>query len=198
MKYEQKEFTSPFPSKEFLSTVRPNGHILDFGCGYGRVAEYLTEQNFKVFGIDNSVALIEKANNLRLKNAQFIQGSVNQIPSEQVFDAAILCAVLEYFPEEEFRQDLINKIHDSLFAGGTVYISSFIQDERYSSKYAEEIEKGKKHGLIMFEDLSLYHDTSEGIDALLGIKFNKLFGEDMKFKTWNNNLVNGYRSVYQK
>ena len=45
----------------FLHHVRPNGHILDLGCGNGTpIAGYLLSRGFRVTGIDSSPSMIAR------------------------------------------------------------------------------------------------------------------------------------------
>lgn len=50
---------------DFCDLIKPNGKILDVGCGTGYpIAQYLCERNFYVTGIEISRKMIEKAEKL--------------------------------------------------------------------------------------------------------------------------------------
>lgn len=43
---EQKEFTTPFHADSFSKYVRPEGTVLDVGCGYGRTLDELHHNGY--------------------------------------------------------------------------------------------------------------------------------------------------------
>ena len=59
-----KRFTHPVNMDWLQKHLKPNARILDYGCGYGRVAVMLSEQGYQVIGVDSAAAMIEKARGL--------------------------------------------------------------------------------------------------------------------------------------
>ncbi|MDR0474628.1 MAG: class I SAM-dependent methyltransferase [Treponema sp.] len=59
--------------KDFSLKIKPNGKILDIGCGTGYpIAKYFSDNGFSVVGIDISENMLQKAMGQKIKNAQFI------------------------------------------------------------------------------------------------------------------------------
>lgn len=75
---------------DFCDLITPNGKILDVGCGTGYpIAQYLVERNFYVTGIDVSRRMIEKAEQLQLKNANFIKSDILCFADDMLYDGVI-------------------------------------------------------------------------------------------------------------
>lgn len=59
---------------DFAKNLRPNGSVLDIGCGSGYpISAYLSNQGFQVTGIDISEEMIKQAKQLNLPDAVFYQ-----------------------------------------------------------------------------------------------------------------------------
>lgn len=75
---------------DFVDRLAPDGNVLDIGCGTGRpVAQYLSDRNFFVTGIDISREMINKARALRLKNAVFMHQDIADFSTATLFDGVI-------------------------------------------------------------------------------------------------------------
>ncbi len=105
-----------------------DGHrILDFGCGTGGFAIWLTKQwKCEVVGIDIDQNHILIANNLKAKyqinNVNFYnQNIINNPPSGQ-FDAIFLTDVIEHIPQQLILP-IFRQLEKNLKTGGKVYIS---------------------------------------------------------------------------
>lgn len=79
------EYRSPFTDeaelKEFMSIVKPGGHILDVGCGTGIVARALVDSGCQVTGIDISQKMLSLAKH-RVPEATFEVGDMNALEFE--------------------------------------------------------------------------------------------------------------------
>jgi ubiquinone/menaquinone biosynthesis C-methylase UbiE len=108
----------PFALKggELIQSLQPGAMILDIGSGRGRFPFELAKDGFKVIGLDNISALIEK-NNQEVKNfkleskIRFIEGDIFDIPlSDSSFDAVADIGLLHHIhPEDwsEYRNEII-------------------------------------------------------------------------------------------
>ncbi len=75
--------------------LKSDAKILDLGCGGGRNCFELSDQGYKVTGIDLSEYAIQQANktkseNERYKNIDFIHQDILEISYDEEFNAAIL------------------------------------------------------------------------------------------------------------
>ena len=69
--------------------------ILDFGCGYGKLAAKIPEKHYFGVDIDEKVLLSARNINADLKNAQFYNVDSSEWRSYK-FDTIILAAVIEH------------------------------------------------------------------------------------------------------
>jgi ubiquinone/menaquinone biosynthesis C-methylase UbiE len=76
-----------------LALLPPNGHVLDVGCGYGRIAIPLAERGYSVVGLDISPNLLRAARReagRRGVSVPFNLGSMTAMPyPDAAFDAVI-------------------------------------------------------------------------------------------------------------
>lgn len=104
---EQANFLRPLTERFFKSAGIVTGmKVLDVGSGVGDVAfllAHLVGQNGKVVGVDMDGGALEKARRraeqLNLRNVEFIQGDIRNITLPGPFDAAVGRLVLLYFAD---------------------------------------------------------------------------------------------------
>lgn len=91
---------------EFASKVKPNGKILDIGCGTGYpLASYLAEKGYNVTGIDTSEKMIELALSRGIKNAKFLISDFFDFRTDDKFDGILAWDSFFHFPKD--KQDVI-------------------------------------------------------------------------------------------
>src|SRR5688572_21249690 len=92
---EHKEFTHPFNFDQFELMTSRAAHILDYGCGYGRIVNELHNKGYEnVVGLDFSSQLISRGKRLfPTLNLNVIENPIIPYPDKS-FDAVILFAVL--------------------------------------------------------------------------------------------------------
>ena len=150
--------------KEFSELLPKNSSILDIGCGTGQpIAEYLSNQGFKVTGIDISEKMIEEANKLNLVNATFIEKDILEFESEVKFDGII--AFDSTFHIEESKQKEVIKV-----------ISNLLKEDGYFI-FTHGLEKGTVKG-TMFDNEFIYSALSK--EELL----NTLKENDLEIIRW--------------
>ncbi len=92
-----------------------HGIILDAGCGNGRHTLLIASMGYRVVGLDLSERLIRIAKNrsrgLRLEGeTDFLVGDVRFMPfRDEVFDSALLIAVVHHVPGKENRRRVISE-----------------------------------------------------------------------------------------
>jgi SAM-dependent methyltransferase len=103
------------------SMVPEGGHILDYGCGPGRIGMMLAEAGFRVQGVDPSPEMIAKARVLSngARNINFEIGSEDSLETDR-YDAIVCSSVIEYVPDAEA---LMRTLHRSLRQDGVLLIS---------------------------------------------------------------------------
>ncbi len=109
------------PLEEFSQDMPCRGTIVDVGCGYGYITNYLSldSSDRMVIGIDPSHERIEFCQKTvgRRGNIKFIAEDIQQvnIPSA---DGVIMADVLHHIPYSQHRQ-VLDKIHAILKKDGT-------------------------------------------------------------------------------
>jgi SAM-dependent methyltransferase len=103
---------------EFIERLSPGASVLDLGCGAGvPVAKILTEQRFKVTGVDISIGQIERARR-NVPAAIFVQedmGSLNFAPD--TFDGVCAFYSVTHVPCDEHHA-LVRRVAEWLRPGG--------------------------------------------------------------------------------
>ncbi len=111
---------------EFL--FKPEGNLLDLGCGSGWLSLHFAEKGMSVLGIDFSQEQIEAANKLKLTknltNAAFeccdlVHWDCGKYREE--FDSVLIYAFLHHLPPVEINE-ILKKVEYVVKQGGRVYI----------------------------------------------------------------------------
>ncbi|NIM45393.1 MAG: methyltransferase domain-containing protein [Nitrososphaeria archaeon] len=129
--------------------------VLDLGCGVGRHCVYLAENGFDVVGLDVSGSALRTAKEWirekRLANADFILGSMTDIPfGDCRFDAVISASVVHHAIKEQIRK-AVTEIHRVLRGDG-LFLTNLPSVEDYRYGKGEEVEADTFMVLEDFED----------------------------------------------
>lgn len=96
--------------------------ILDLGCGYGALNDYLSADDYSRFlGVDFSSNAIQRANNANYPNATFQVEDIHQFFPNETFDIIIFNEVLYYL---EDQMEIVNRFSTYFNAKG-FFIFSF-------------------------------------------------------------------------
>ncbi|MFX1483575.1 MAG: class I SAM-dependent methyltransferase [Promethearchaeota archaeon] len=120
------EYREPFNNEtelnEFMSLVRPGGHILDAGCGSGVVARALVACGFQVTGIDISQKMLDLAKH-RVPEATFEVGDMTELQFEDdSFDGIVSTYAVFHIPRTK-HLSLFMDFHRLLKKGGALLFS---------------------------------------------------------------------------
>ena len=114
----QKLLLEVFPKKSYL---------LEIGCGSGRDASFMIDNNYKILGIDASREMIDEAKNIHPLLDNLLQVAI--IPNElsfdnNSFDGIYSIATLMHLEKDDI-EITINKIYSYLKAKGIFFIFGF-------------------------------------------------------------------------
>jgi SAM-dependent methyltransferase len=122
--YLEKVVRSEYLNEMENFLFKPEGHVLDIGCGSGWVGLHLAEKGMHLDGLDVSIEQIERANEKvkerGLNNARFFQGGIDIIETLPKYDGVIVHALFHHLCLDE-KKSLLNNINHSLCEGGKVY-----------------------------------------------------------------------------
>lgn len=111
--------------KRFLSYVKNNGLILDFGCGSGRDSKVFMNLGYNVEAIDGSIEICKITSDILgipVKCVNFYD--FNEINK---YDGIYACSSILHIPFAD-TPIILNKVYDALKCGGIFYMSSKIGD----------------------------------------------------------------------
>jgi len=125
---ETVEFSIQPDLRQLHSIVPIHACVLDFGCGYGRVAVQLERAGYtSVCGYDQSRQMIERGRRL------YPQLQLRHLPGLPVpednssYGAVVCCAVLTTIPARDERRSLLDELWRLLEPGGVLYAVEFLK-----------------------------------------------------------------------
>jgi SAM-dependent methyltransferase len=195
-----KTFSHPVNMDWLRKHLKPDSRILDFGCGYGRVAALLYEEGYRdVVGMDASGGMIEKARGL-WPQLSFQEISPPRVPfPDGYFDAALLFAVLTCIPADDDQRAVVDELHRVMRPGGLLYVSDlWLQtDERNCRRYAQ-FEKSLPYGVFeVSEGVAVRHHSRQWI-ALLLRQWESVAEIDIQITTMNGHEAAGFQWLGRK
>ena len=104
----------------FLSMLKQDSHILDFGCGSGRDARFFIEQGYSVEAVDGSSELCKLASEytgITVKKMLFQE--LNEVNK---YDGIWACSSILHLPVNEL-EDVMKKMVVALKDKGIIYTS---------------------------------------------------------------------------
>ncbi len=117
------------------SITKPNGKILEIGCGPGNITKYLLSKrpDFDIFGIDIAPNMIElaKKNNPSARFAVMDCRQIDQISEK--YDGIVAGFCLPYLSQADSRK-FIADCYSLLNEGGLIYIS-FVEGDPNKSGF---------------------------------------------------------------
>lgn len=161
----------------FSSFIKPDGFILDIGCGVGIAINVLSKKNFKMTGIEISpkMAIFAKKRNPKV---DIIVGDFLTTDFNNRFDAILAFAFVHLFPKKEI-DGILKKIKSLLNNNGVVLIStteSLISKEGWEIK--DDYNKKKKRFRKFWKDDELRETIQNAEFEVLDFKkFNDPFGK---------------------
>jgi len=173
--------------------VDAHAHILDFGCGYGRILAQLARAGYdRVIGLDFSFRMLARSR-LELSGAEVAQSDARALPlRDDSVDLVQLFAVLTCLPRDDDQRALLREIARVLRPGGLVYVSDLLlnRDSRNLDRYARYATEYGTYGVFELpEGVALRHHAMEWIGELTA-PFARL-----EFQPFVATTMNGHTSA---
>jgi len=174
-----------FPNKfiiDFSLKLKPNGKILDIGCGTGfPIAKYFSDNGFSIIGIDISENMIKKAIEQNIKNAAFYLCDFFEYKPFEKYDGIIAYDSFFHFPKEK-QKEIYKIISDWIHIGGYLLFTHGNEDSEINGNMFEEtfyyssLNTNEVHKLLLengFEietSIEKYKEKNVDIDLLIMAK----------------------------
>lgn len=127
---------------EFLPYIKPGSHIVDIGCGNGRLLGMFKGKDFTYVGIDQSEGLLEEARRLWPGYA-FEHGDMEMYHyGRDRFDAAFFIASIHHLTTNHAQTRTLQKVVQALKPQGLVFITTW---NMWQPKYRQYIQKQPLH-----------------------------------------------------
>lgn len=123
----------------FLSYVRHGAHVLDLGCGNGRLYEFLKSKEVRYLGVDHNSHLLEKADESYPEARFQLEDMTDMDLPEQAFDNAFCIASFHHIPGKKMKKKVVRSIYQSLKPDGVLILTVW---NLFQLKYLKEIIKG--------------------------------------------------------
>ncbi|MFE9018053.1 class I SAM-dependent methyltransferase [Streptomyces sp. NPDC007808] len=99
------------------AAVPAGAHILELGCGVGRVTHPLLERGFSVTAVDESQEMLD-----RVRQARTILSSIEDLDLGETYDVVMLASFLVHTGDVDERRALLRTCERHLAPGGRVLI----------------------------------------------------------------------------
>jgi len=145
-------WSSKEPTKEVIEFLKrydckKSDLVLDLGCGEGRDAIFLLDNEYNVLAVDYSINVIEKCNNLsnnKYKDS-FMQFDIMKDEIDKKFKYIYSIAVLHMFVTDEHRNLFLKFIREHLTDDGVALICVLGDGvKEYSSDITKSFENTKR------------------------------------------------------
>ncbi|MEU0116799.1 class I SAM-dependent methyltransferase [Streptomyces bobili] len=101
---------------EIITAAVPAGaHILELGCGVGRMTHALLERGFTVTAVDESAEMLD-----RVRGARTVCGPIEDLELDETFDVVMLASFLVHAGDEEVRRGMLRTCVRHVAEGGCV------------------------------------------------------------------------------
>ena len=182
-----EERDKSFPGKlvmDFSSKIKPNGKILDIGCGTGYpIAKYFSDNGFSVTGIDISENMLQKAIEQNMKNAKFYLCDFFEYKPIEKQDGIIAFDSFFHFPKER-QNEIFAKVSDWINTGGYLLFTHGNEDSEIEGNmfgevfYYSALDTKEVHKLLLESgfkiELSIEKYKEENIERDLVILAKKI------------------------
>src|SRR5215469_13286111 len=123
----QKRFSHPLRLEWLLQHLKLQSRILDYGCGYGRLLNQLSEAGYvNTVGMDLSDKMLMQCR-WQDPHLTLVRNDGLTLPfRDRAFDAVFLFTVLTCIPSDDDQRTLLAEVRRVLRPEGILYISDLL------------------------------------------------------------------------
>ncbi len=112
--------------EELMAMLPANAHVLELGCGFGRMTRILLNHGFQVTGVDASEKMIRLARDY-VPDAVLVHGDASVFCTDESYDAVLAWDSLFHLPLERQRP-MMDRISVLLKPGGVLLMTSGMRE----------------------------------------------------------------------
>jgi 2-polyprenyl-3-methyl-5-hydroxy-6-metoxy-1,4-benzoquinol methylase len=131
----------------YLHELKPQGALLDIGCGEGLLYKRLLSQPSLYLGLDISAAAIDKARTIGA--GPFLCADAEQFVANDTYDVIVFNECLYYFNDPV---ETVGRYASALRPDGIMIVSTFLQSRR-----GRAILRALKHRHTVMDETSIAH-----------------------------------------
>lgn len=202
----------------FFKMVPKGSKVLDFACGWGRMAFKLQEKGYDVVGFDINEDAVENArkaskkfNQIHKNRVSFDVANARDLPyTEGSFDACLIQAFMTALVDPEHREMVLNEASRVLKEDGILYLADFGQswdNSLYRDRYLKDFSlTGEMGTFIVTEDgnpespeiFRAHHYTRKELMELIEPRFAVEMFKETVFTTYHGNKTTGFVVIARK
>jgi ubiquinone/menaquinone biosynthesis C-methylase UbiE len=194
--------TIPLDFSHYLAYLPPTAHLLEIGCGYGRVLNYIYKSGFvNLVGIDSSLTMINRS----YKNGHkaVCVATADALPfSPDIFDCVICIGTLSSIQNRNNIRKALEEIGRVLKKGGVCLVRDFVITFKGKRSFRYLIHAaflGRIGNFRSPEGIIFHHFTHKEIKYLLSASgFNIEILKEETFETMHKNRCGGVTLVARK
>jgi SAM-dependent methyltransferase len=183
----------PLDELNLLRHFRATDHLLDYGCGTGRIISFLYQYGLKdVTGCDTSFRMCEISRVTSPQNRIIWMESPNHLLPADTFDGVILVGVLSSIVPDSERRSLINRLAARLRKGGKIVVGDFgcSRSAPYPERYKAAVIEPKT---FQTEDgFWIHHFELAELTSLLSDFFCLIEGRTISVNTVHGRCIPGH------
>jgi SAM-dependent methyltransferase len=181
---------------KWIGNISLDSAVLDFGCGYGRIAKQLYSLGFEnIIGYDPSERMISRA--IDENHGPRYTSQIGEVLKHK-YGLVICFALFTSCPEPENQLAIKEIIEKVTFKNSYLYISDYLTSE--NSHYSEKYEQRKLgiFGCFGTKDTVLFRHHKKNHFAKLFLEWKQINRRTVPGKTLNGNKINISQFLYKK
>ncbi|HEX9122656.1 MAG TPA: methyltransferase domain-containing protein [Actinomycetota bacterium] len=144
--------------ERFLSTLPPEGRVLDAACGTGKYFGMVLESGRSLLGVDHTRGYLAKAGE-KFPGVPTQKHDLQDLPYEDAFDGVMCVDAMEFVPPEDWP-GVLTRFRRALHQGGGLYLTVELareQDVRAANAEARTSGLPVVDGEVMWEEPDGYY-----------------------------------------